>query len=72
MADLTNVYRTMSSLAYKMDIAQERTHRIGVAVAREQHEVAGLRRAREPRSRQVRERHAYWAGQLLAHGEWED
>ena len=52
MPDLHDVYAKMTSLPYKMDLAAERTTRIGRIVADEQHKATAL--IEEPRTRASR------------------
>jgi len=70
MPDLHDVYATMNSLDFKMQLAAERTQRIGCIVAHEQHGAAGMEP--EPRTRAGRrrymERTRYWREEMQARG----
>lgn len=71
MADLSDVYRTMGSLEWKMDRARERTRRIGAIVTVEQHAATGMVPAESRRGRLYRERRKCWETLLQWYG-WPD
>lgn len=73
MATLHDVYRRMNSLEFRMEVAGERTARIGCIIAQQQHAAAGM--DDEPMTRAGRrayqERLRYWRKQMRERG-WPD
>lgn len=73
MPDLHDVYLHMKSLDFKMELAGERTERIGRIVAHEQHAATAL--LEEPVTRGSRRAYAsrvrFWQSQVRRYG-WQD
>ena len=71
-ATLSDVYRNMNSLEFRMELARDRTQRIGTIIAHEQHAAAAMLPAVRGRGNHARSRRlAFWADEVRRVG-WPD